>query len=116
MGATSIRGAVRVADRLGLFECLLIARTFGRILSSAMTQEQWTAVDRYFEQDVFGEDEVFREIRTACVAAGLPPISVSAAQGRFLSVLARAVGARRILEIGTLGGYSGSWFARAFSS
>jgi predicted O-methyltransferase YrrM len=78
-----------------------------------MTQEQWTAVDRYFEQDVFGEDEVFRDIRAACVAAGLPPISVSAAQGRFLSVVARAIGARRILEIGTLGGYSGSWLARA---
>src|SRR6185295_9455977 len=45
--------------------------------------------------------------------AGLPPISVSPAQGKFLFVLAKAIGARRVLELGTLGGYSSIWIARA---
>lgn len=59
------------------------------------------------------EDEVLRTLREDAERAGLPPISVPPETGRFLQVLLRAVGARRVLEIGTLGGYSAIWMARA---
>lgn len=71
------------------------------------------AVDRYFESALLTPDPVLEQALAASDAAGLPRISVSPLQGKFLHVLARAVGARRILEIGTLGGYSGIWLARA---
>ena len=78
-----------------------------------LSQEQWTAVDRYFEE-MFGlGDAALDEALKASAEAGLPSINVSAAQGKMLQILARAVGARRILEIGTLGGYSTIWLARA---
>ena len=64
--------------------------------------------------DVFSpEDDVLRELVPAALAAGLPEIQISPDVGRLLQILARAVGARRVLEIGTLGGYSGIWLARA---
>lgn len=78
-----------------------------------MTQEKWTAVDQFFTQQWLPADAVFAEALAASAAAGLPPIQVSAAQGQLLHLLARAVGARRILELGTLGGYSTIWLARA---
>jgi predicted O-methyltransferase YrrM len=78
-----------------------------------MTQERWTAVDRYLEYHLLEADDELIAVREACAAANLPPIAVSAAQGKLLFVMARAMGARRILEIGTLGGYSGIWLARA---
>jgi predicted O-methyltransferase YrrM len=59
------------------------------------------------------DDEIFKQILAACNAAGLPQIQVSAPQGKMLHLLARAVGARRILEIGTLGAYSTVWLGRA---
>ncbi|HET7565057.1 MAG TPA: O-methyltransferase [Gemmatimonadaceae bacterium] len=59
------------------------------------------------------EDDVLRALREDAERAGLPPISVPPETGRFLQVLLRAVGARRVLEIGTLGGYSAIWMARA---
>lgn len=78
-----------------------------------MSQERWTAVDRYLE-DVHGlVDPVLEAAVAAAKAAGLPEIAVTPAQGKLLWLLARARGARRILEIGTLGGYSAIWMARA---
>ncbi len=79
-----------------------------------MTQERWTAVDGYLDE-VLGlhEDPVLESALQASSAAGLPPIQVSPTQGRLLYLLARLRGARRILEIGTLGGYSAIWLARA---
>lgn len=59
------------------------------------------------------EDEALRLAREDTHKAGMPPISVSATEGKLLHVLTRSVGARRILEIGTLGGYSAIWLARA---
>ncbi|MGI9044365.1 MAG: O-methyltransferase [Gemmatimonadaceae bacterium] len=78
-----------------------------------MSSELWTSVDEYVE-DVLGlADPVLMSAQQAAEEAGLPAIAVSAAQGRFLEIVARMVGARRILEIGTLGGYSTIWMARA---
>lgn len=78
-----------------------------------MTQELWTAVDEFFDAPLGGEDPVLLAALSDAAAAGLRPISVSRAQGRFLQILAASIGARRILEIGTLGGYSGIHLARA---
>jgi predicted O-methyltransferase YrrM len=69
------------------------------------------AVDRYFADALV--PPLFAEALAANAAAGLPAIDVSPLQGRLLELLARAVGARRVLEIGTLGGYSTLWLARA---
>ncbi|OLT53532.1 O-methyltransferase [Cellulosimicrobium sp. CUA-896] len=74
----------------------------------------WAAVDAYFAPLV-GEDAVLAAARRRAREAGLPAIQVSAAQGRFLQLLALACGARRILEVGTLGGYSTIWLARALA-
>jgi predicted O-methyltransferase YrrM len=78
-----------------------------------MSQEQWTAVDRYITDLVVPADAVLEAALADSVAAGLPAISVSPNQGKFLHLLARVQGARSILEIGTLGGYSTIWLARA---
>ncbi|HOX07364.1 MAG TPA: O-methyltransferase [Planctomycetota bacterium] len=69
--------------------------------------------DSYIETLFAGEDAALREIRERALVAGLPEINVSPSEGRLLELLARAVGARRVLEIGTLGGYSAAWLARA---
>jgi len=81
-----------------------------RSVSSA--EAVWAAVDAY-AAPLVAEPQAAVAVRTAAADAGLPDIAVSAAQGRLLDVLARAVGARRVLEIGTLGGYSTWWLARA---
>jgi predicted O-methyltransferase YrrM len=78
-----------------------------------VTTATWTAVDDYITGLVVPADPVLDAAQEASTAAGLPAISVSAAQGKFLHLLARIHGARRILEIGTLGGYSTIWMARA---
>jgi predicted O-methyltransferase YrrM len=78
-----------------------------------MSQDQWTAVDQYADGLLLPPDPVLDAARQAAADAGLPPISVSPAQGQLLHLLARGAGARRILEIGTLGGYSTIWLARA---
>ncbi|HQF70759.1 MAG TPA: methyltransferase, partial [Promineifilum sp.] len=74
-----------------------------------MSEELWTAVDSYVTDLLLGSDEVLAAALADSAAAGLPDIAVSAAHGRLLTLLARATGARRILEIGTLGGYSAIW-------
>ena len=78
-----------------------------------VSEEQWTAVDRYIDETFSIDDGVLRDAIAGARAAGLPEIQVSAPHGRLLHVLARAIGARRILEIGTLFGYSGIHLARA---
>src|SRR5262245_6355646 len=78
-----------------------------------MTQEQWTAVDDYITGLFVPTDPALEAALSASAEAGLPSIQVSVAQGKMLHLLARAVGARKILEIGTLGGYSTIWLARA---
>ena len=74
---------------------------------------QWSEVDAYIGDKLIGDDPVLAAALAANAAAGLPPIDVSAAQGKMLHLFARMAGARRILEIGTLGGYSTIWLARA---
>lgn len=78
-----------------------------------MNQEQWTAVDRYITEMLVPPDAALEAALEASDAAGLPRIAVAPNQGKLLQLLARARGARRILEIGTLGGYSTIWLARA---
>jgi predicted O-methyltransferase YrrM len=78
-----------------------------------MTHEQWTAVDRYITDLLVPPDPALDGALEASDAAGLPPINVSPNQGKLLHLLARLQGARTILEIGTLGGYSTIWLARA---
>ena len=71
------------------------------------------AVDAYIKERLLGDDATLTEALAANAAAGLPPIDVSPAQGRMLMLFATMVGARRILEVGTLGGYSTICLARA---
>jgi len=73
----------------------------------------WTAVDQYLTGLLVPQDSVLDAARAANAAAKLPAIDVSPSQGKFLHLLARVCQARRILEIGTLGGYSTIWLARA---
>src|SRR5947209_3807887 len=76
-------------------------------------KEQWQAVDRYFADHLLPPDEALSAALEESATAGLPPISVSAAQGKMLHLLVKLCRARRVLEIGTLGGYSTIWMARA---
>ena len=78
-----------------------------------MSQKQWTAVDRYFSETLVPSDPVLDAALRANTKAGLPAIDVAPNQGKFLQLLVQLRGARRILEIGTLGGYSSIWMARA---
>ncbi|MCW0212657.1 MAG: O-methyltransferase [Pseudonocardia sp.] len=75
-------------------------------------QNLWTEVDEYMAGLLVGPDEVLDAALRDNAAAGLPPIDVSPVQGKFLHLLVRVAGARRVLEIGTLGGYSTIWLAR----
>jgi predicted O-methyltransferase YrrM len=78
-----------------------------------MNDETWSAVDAYFEQQLIPSDTTLEMSLQASEAAGLPSIQVSASQGKFLHLLALAQGALRILEVGTLGGFSTLWLVRA---
>jgi predicted O-methyltransferase YrrM len=78
-----------------------------------MTQELWTAVDEYLNARLIGVDTLLDDTRTASLKAGLPDIAVAPNQGKLLNLLVRIHGAKNILEIGTLGGYSTIWLARA---
>ena len=78
-----------------------------------MGAETWNAVDVWLGEALGLDDRALVEALAASAAAGLPEIAVSAPQGRLLNLLARQAGARRVLEVGTLGGYSGIWLARA---
>lgn len=73
----------------------------------------WTRVDDYITGKLVGEDAALSDARSTNAAGGLPPIDVSAPQGKLLQLLVRMSGARRILEVGTLGAYSTIWIAKA---
>ena len=73
----------------------------------------WTEVERYFDGLLIPADPAMEGALKASSSAGLPPINVTPSQGRLLWLLARVQSSRRILEIGTLGGYSAIWLARA---
>lgn len=75
--------------------------------------EKWQAVDDHIAEKLLGDDDALAAALANNAAQGLPPIDVSAAQGKMLFLLAQMAGATRILEIGTLGGYSTIWLARA---
>lgn len=81
-----------------------------------MSQELWTAVDRYISDLMVPSDAALEDALQATHAAGMPAIAVSPTQGKLLMLLAQSLGARRILEIGTLGGYSTIWLARGLSA
>lgn len=78
-----------------------------------MMGEGWRAVDDYIADKLLGADDALAATLANNAAHGLPPIDVSAAQGKMLFLLAQIAGAKNILEIGTLGGYSTIWLARA---
>ena len=79
-----------------------------------MSQELWSAVDEYVAETLLKSDDALdAAVKASDDDAGLPSIQVSAPQGKFMYLLAKVHGARRILEIGTLGGYSTIWLARA---
>jgi len=80
-----------------------------------MPEPVWADVDDFFTQHLLPADDVLRAVLETNVAEGLPPIAVTPPQGKLLHLLARASGARRILEIGTLGAYSTIWLARALA-
>ncbi|HEX4155305.1 MAG TPA: O-methyltransferase [Acidobacteriaceae bacterium] len=78
-----------------------------------MSEKLWAKVDEYLVERLIPADAALTAAREANVAAKLPAIDVSPAQGKFLYLLAKIHGAKRILEVGTLGGYSTIWLARA---
>ena len=78
-----------------------------------MSAELWSEVDRYISDVLVGSDAVLEAALEASREAGLPPINVAPNQGKLLYLLARIQGARSILEVGTLGGYSTIWLGRA---
>jgi len=78
-----------------------------------MDQDAFTAVDAYLVEALIDRDEILDQALSDARAAGLPMINVAPNQGKLLAMLAELVGARRILEIGTLAGYSAIWMARA---
>jgi predicted O-methyltransferase YrrM len=77
------------------------------------TNPLWHEVDAYFDDRLAAPDDALAEALRTSEAAGLPAISVTPTQGKLLRMLAETCGARRILEVGTLGGYSTIWLARA---
>jgi predicted O-methyltransferase YrrM len=77
-----------------------------------MSDVKWQAVEDFISGHLIEEDAALSQAQKASAAAGLPDIAVSATQGKLLQLLAQTLGARKILEIGTLGGYSSIWLAR----
>lgn len=78
-----------------------------------MSKELYAAIDTFLTASLIGSDPLLDAVRESCVEAGLPAISVVPTYGKFLNLMARMLGARTILEIGTLAGYSTIWLARA---
>jgi predicted O-methyltransferase YrrM len=78
-----------------------------------MTEKSWIEVDAYVQEKLVHEDEALFEAAEESARQGLPLIAVSPAQGKMLNLIALSIGAKRILEVGTLGGYSTIWLARA---
>jgi predicted O-methyltransferase YrrM len=77
------------------------------------SEENWRMIDEYFIEQLVKEDEILLEVKKSAVMNNVPSHEVVANQGKFLSVIAQMINAKRILEFGTLAGYSTIWFARA---
>lgn len=77
-----------------------------------MSADRWDYISRYIDEVFGGEDDILRTATAEADAADLPPIAVSASVGRLLLMLTRASGGSVAVELGTLGGYSGTWIAR----
>jgi predicted O-methyltransferase YrrM len=84
-------------------------------MSEDQDKDRWTEVDHYLSDLLLPDDPVLRDAVAASEAAGLPAIQVSPLQGQWLAILATSIRAKAILEIGTLGGYSTIWLARALA-
>src|SRR5882762_7738982 len=80
-----------------------------------MNIEQWTAVESYIGRTLVKEDKALADALADSKAAGLPGIQVTPNLGKLLTLIARMVGAKKILEVGTLGGYSTIWLARGLA-
>src|SRR2546423_14914511 len=91
-------------------------RRSGFRYNAGMNKELFRAVDQYIGQMLVRQDEALERAVADSAAAGLPSIAVSAAQGKLLMLMARMIGAKKILEIGTLGGYSTIWLARGMAA
>ena len=78
-----------------------------------MSQELYTAIDSFLSSSLVPSDSVLDAVLKSHLDAGLPPIAVTPTLGKFLNLIARSISARKILEVGTLGGYSTIWLARA---
>jgi predicted O-methyltransferase YrrM len=78
-----------------------------------MDERRWNDVDNYLGSQLLEDDPVLNRVTETSQQSGLPAIAVSPLQGKFLYLLARIIGARQVLEIGTLGGYSAIWLGRA---
>ncbi len=78
-----------------------------------MNSELFESVDKYISQLFHDEDDCLKETEKSIIDSGIPQISISPNQGKFLQILARLCNAKKILEMGTLGGYSTIWMARA---
>ena len=78
-----------------------------------MGKEEWTKIDEYYRSLFMPRDPVLEQSLADSAAAGLPGINVAPNQGKLLFLAAKAMGVRKVLEIGTLGGYSTIWLARA---
>jgi predicted O-methyltransferase YrrM len=76
-------------------------------------ERTWEQVDAYVERYLLDDDPALAQALRDAEAAGLPKIAVTPSQGKQLQLLARSIGTRRVLEVGTLGGYSAIWLARA---
>ncbi|KAF8888792.1 O-methyltransferase family 3 protein [Infundibulicybe gibba] len=75
--------------------------------------EDWSRSDHYHNSFLIPPDGIMDQVLANCAAHGLPDIAVSTTQGKFLKLLAASINAKRVLEVGTLGGYSTIWLARA---
>jgi predicted O-methyltransferase YrrM len=82
-------------------------------MTTVSYEQTWERVDAYLQGAIGGEDEALARARSSIKEAGLPAINVTPLEGQFLYVLARLSGARHVLEVGTLAGYSTIWLARA---
>jgi predicted O-methyltransferase YrrM/quinol monooxygenase YgiN len=103
-----LRGLIAKPSDVRVYRPVAVEARDGRT-----TDPRWARVDDYLEDLFTPPDAALQATLDSTAAAGLPQIQVSATQGKLLHVLARAMGARRILEIGTLAGYSAIWLARA---
>jgi len=94
---------------------VVLARAPPRGVLDSRVTDVWDRVDEYVTERLIGADPALDAALADSAAAGLPAIQVSAPQGKLLTLLARLAGARRILEVGTLGGYSTIWLARGLA-